>query len=326
MKRWRTPVRISLSLAVIGLALLAGAKAGAIEDWFKLRNYTPEPSVVSLVNQDSMTAYAKHIFYINHPQLITNVSQFRQACPENEQTIVLGCYHPGETGIDLYNVQDQRLAGVQQVTAAHEMLHGAYERLSAKDKQYVNGLLQDYFNNDLHDQRIIDTINAYKKSEPNDVVNEMHSVFGTEVVSLPTALENYYKKYFTNRQVVAGFAQSYQAVFTDRTNQINSYDSQLASLKQLITGEENALSDQLNQINSQRSQLDQLRADNQISQYNDAVPGFNRLVDAYNAGVVRLKDDIANYNSIVTARNSIASDLASLDSAIDTRLSTQSTQ
>ena len=73
---------------------------------------------------------------------------------------MLGCYHSNQDGIFLYNVQDARLAGVQQVTAAHEMLHAAYDRLSTKDKNYVDGLLMDYLQERPQDQRIIDTMNC----------------------------------------------------------------------------------------------------------------------------------------------------------------------
>ena len=298
----------------------------ALYDWYRLRGYTPPPSISTLANQDTMTAYGKHLFYVNHPQLLGDVATFRQDCPESEQTIVLGCYHPNEDGIYVYNVQDAQLQGVQQVTAAHEMLHGAYDRLSAKDRNYIDGLLNDFYNNDEHDQRIIDEINLYKKTEPNSVTNEMHSVFGTEVSNLPAPLEAYYQKYFSNRGAVTAFADGYQGEFTGRMNQINADDAQLASLKSQISAQEQSLTDQLNQINTDKARLDSLRSSGQIDAYNSGVTSFNNEVDAYNSGVARLQSDIASYNSLVASRNAIAGELRSLDTAIDTRLTTQSAQ
>ena len=35
----------------------------------------------------------------------------------------------------IYNVNDERLNGLKEVTAAHEMLHAAYERLPESDKK-----------------------------------------------------------------------------------------------------------------------------------------------------------------------------------------------
>lgn len=315
-------------IAIVLLVLLLPAiwlKAQAIEDFAKLIHYTAPTQVANIAAQDSMTSYAKHIFYINHPTIETDVASFRSACTESEQTIVLGCYHSGQSGIGIYAVSDNRLEGILQVTAAHEMLHGAYERLSAKDKSYINFQLEQFFAT-ITDQRLIDTINSYKKTEPNDIDNEMHSIFGTEVSVLPSALENYYKKYFDNRSVVVGYAQKYQAEFTGRQNQINAYDARLNDLKNKINTRESSLGEQSKQISNDRNRLDQLRSTKQLEAYNSLVVAFNAEVDSYNNGVALLKQDIASYNSIVVQRNSVADQINSLDAAIDTRLTTQTGQ
>lgn len=299
--------------------------AQALTDWWQLRNYTPPANIASLASQDTMTSYARHVFYVNQPVLETDAAQFRSDCSESEKTIVLGCYHSNQAGIFIFNVSDARLAGVQQVTAAHELLHAAYDRLSSKDKDYVGGLLEDFYGQ-ITDQRVIDTINAYKETEPNDVVNEMHSVFGTEISSLPPPLETYYAKYFSNRQIVVGFANSYQSEFTARSNQIKADDARLAQLKAQIAQQEQSLQAQAEQIESDRERLDSLRAAGQIAQYNAGVAGFNAEINTYNAGVARLKRDISAYNQLVAERNSIAAELASLAKALDTRLTPQAAQ
>lgn len=326
MRFFKNTLGIIILLAIIALPLAGWWKAQAIEDWLKLRNYTPPASISVLASDDRMTLQATHDFYVNHPQLITGVSAFRQDCPEAEQAIVLGCYHPVQNGIYIYKVTDSRLAGVQQVTAAHEMLHAAYDRLSSKDKDQVNGWLEDYYKNDLTDQRIKDEINGYKKTEPNDVVNEMHSVFGTEAANLPAPLENYYKRYFNDRSKVIAYAEDYQQVFTIRQAQIDADKIKLDDLHSVITNEEQSLKSQLSQINSDRARLDSERASGQTGRYNSDVPAFNAEVDAYNSGVNKLKSDIAEYNSLVNDYNSLAGELRSLEKSIDTRLAPQSVQ
>lgn len=313
-------------LVLLAFPFVIYFNAQALSDWWQLRGYTPPATVASLATQDTMTPNARHIFYVNHPDIESNASQFRTDCGETEKTIILGCYHSNQSGIFVYNVQDPRLAGIQQVTAAHEMLHAAYDRLSSKDKNYVDGLLQDYFNNDLKDPRIIDTMNAYKQSEPNDVVNEMHSVFGTEIADLPAPLEAYYNRYFTNRHAITDFAAAYQGEFTNREDQIKADDARLGQMKTQIDSEEQALTSRLAQINTDRAKLDSERSGGQISQYNSDVPVFNQEINGYNDGVARLRNDISTYNQLVDTRNSVASELASLDQAIDTRLVPQSTQ
>jgi len=186
--------------------------------------------------------------------------------------------------------------------------------------------LEDYYNNQLQDQRIKDTINSYRVTEPDDVVNEMHSIFGTEVASLPAALEQYYSRYFFNRSAVTGLANSYEAEFTSRSDQIKAYDAQLSSLKDQIDGQEADLKTQRDQIDNDRAELDRLRSAGDIQEYNAGVVRFNREVDVYNNGVARLKLAINNYNSLVATRNAIAEELASLTKSIDTRQTPQPTQ
>ncbi len=316
---------IGLSLAVLPFAIIIWQHQN-IEDWIKLRGYHPPAAISTLASQDTMTNYARRLFYINQPALVSDRSTFASDCSVTEQTIVLGCYHSGESGIFLFSVKDPSLSGVEQVTAAHETLHAAYDRLSASDKKYVDGLLTSYYQHGLHDKRILATIQAYKKTEPNDVVNEMHSVFGTEVANLPAPLENYYKRYFTNRAKVVAYSAKYEAKFTNLSDQIDADDQQLATLKQTITADQQSLAVSLAQIQADRARLDQLRSSGQIAAYNAAVPGFNAEVDAYNSRIAQVQSLISQYNALVKIRNALAVNLGSLSAEIDTRLTAQSTK
>ncbi len=319
-------INLVLVVCLVAIPVVGWWQRNAIYDWWRLHGYSAPAAVVNLATQDTMSSYSRHLFYVNRPQLVSDSATFRADCTVTEQTIVLGCYHPLQDGIFVYNVSDTRLAGVQEVTAAHEMLHAAYDRLSAKDKSYINGLLNDYYSHDLHDQRILDTINAYKKTEPKDVVNEMHSIFATEIANLPAPLENYYKRYFADRAVVVAFSQNYENEFTSRSTRATQYENQLNDLKAKISAEENDLRAQLTRINAEQANLDSLKASNQISQYNARVAGYNASVDAYNAGIAGYKRDINNYNALVEQYNAIAGELKQLYGAIDTRLQTQSTK
>ena len=314
-------------LAAVGLLILGIFNMQAIEDWLRLRNYSPPPAIVNLASADTMTDSAEHIFYVTHPTLVKDNTAFRQACPGFEQTIVLGCYHSGfDSSIYIYNVRDDRLEGVVEVTAAHEMLHAAYERLGQKDKQHIDKLLNDFYTNDLHDQRVIDTIDSYKKTEPDDVSNEMHSIFGTEVSRLSAELESYYAKYFKDRAKVADYANDYASEFSNRSEQIKQYQKELAWLKVTIENQEAGLDQQLFKIQTERRRMDQLRASGQSAEYNAAVPGFNAMVDDYNSGVNELKANIARYNQLVAAHNALAKELSGLYQSLDTSLSPQNAQ
>jgi hypothetical protein len=305
--RFRRLVSVVLLLLWLVALWLVALNRHNILDWWKLRHYQAPAAISTLAAQDTMTGYGRKIFYVNQP-VIDDKSAFTKACPHNggEQTIVLGCYHGGQSGIFLLNVDDPRLNGVLQVTAAHEMLHGAYERLSSAERKRVDAMLVDYYNNGLHDQRIVKTIAAYKKSEPNDIVSEMHSVFGTEIAGLPSQLEAYYKRYFTDRSQIASYAAQYQAQFTDREAIVAGYDSQLAYLKTQITSAESDLQSKQAAINTMQSKLTSQKNSGDINGYNAGVPVYNNLVNAYNAEIQTIKDLIRHYNQLVAERNAVA--------------------
>jgi len=292
-----------LLVGVLGTFLLGRQ---AIEDAIRLHGYTAPAVVAQLATDDTMTTKARHLLYVNRPE-VTASSDFTRHCPAgDEKTVVLGCYTGNDDGIYVYQVSDPRLNGVEQVTTAHEMLHAAYRRLPDSQRKTVDAWLMDYYQHDLTDERIKNTIAAYQKSEPNDVVNEMHSVFGTEVASLPAPLENYYRQYFTDRAKVAAYTASYQAEFTGRQRQVAAFDAQLKSLKSQIESNETTLNQQQASLSAQNQQLQTQRNSGQIAAYNGGVAGYNQAVQRYNGLLAGTKKLISQYNDIVSERNNIA--------------------
>jgi len=194
-------------LGLIAILVLVGINRLAIQDWFKLRGYQPPAAVAQLASQDTMNNYTRHLFYLNKPQLLGTVSSFRQSCPENKDTIVLGCYHSDQNGIYIYAVADPTLAGIQQVTAAHEVLHAVYARLSSHDRAQLDSQLEAFYKDGLTDSRVLAEVKLYQQTEPHDVMDEMSCTFGTELASLPAPLEAYYHQYFTNRSAIVAYEQ-----------------------------------------------------------------------------------------------------------------------
>src|SRR5690348_17199642 len=130
----RHRLSVPLLLVLFGLLGLVAKNPYTVSDWLRLRNYQPDASVLTIADATSMTDRARHMFFINHPAL-QDKAAFHQSCPQyDEQTIVIGCYESGQRGIFVLKVDDQRLNGVEEVTAAHEMLHAAYERLSNSEQ------------------------------------------------------------------------------------------------------------------------------------------------------------------------------------------------
>ncbi len=313
-----------LLLILVVSGVIAGLNHQKLQDWWRLRGYQPSTAINELATQDTMNSYTRHLFYLNRPRLLSTVKSFRQYCPENKDTIVLGCYHPDQNGIFIYNVSDQSISGVEQVTAAHEVLHSIYARLGSKDRQSLDTQLESYYKHGLTNQRVLAEVKIDQQTEPTAVMDEMSCTFGTEIANLPAPLESYYKRYFNNRPAIVAYEQQYEAEFTSRQNTIAIDDQQLNDQKQQVTAQEAALSFQLTQINSDRARLSSLLASGQTTAYNASVTNFNNEIRTYNDGVTSLQTTISSYNQLVTARNLIAGQLTTLDSAIDTRLTQQS--
>ena len=312
-------LRVLTLLGLVCILISVLLNRQALHDWWLLRSYTPPLAVVQLADQTTLTASGRRLFYVNHPAIDDRMT-FNTSCSNRgEQTIVLGCYHPVDQGIFVFHVADPRLEGVDQVTAAHEMLHAAYDRLGQSERTSLDQQLNAFYKTNLHDDRIKRVIDSYKKTEPNDVVNEMHSIFATEVSDLPPGLEQYYQKYFINRKFVVRYANQYQSVFTSRQTQVASYDARLTGLKQKIDASTASLDQQEKLIIMLRTELDRTRGGNDIDTYNRLVPQYNTKIDAYNGLINAAKGMITQYNQIVADRNNIALQVTELAHAIDSK-------
>lgn len=320
MARSQKLVGAILSLTLLTLPIIAVIQKQAIADWYKLRNYEPPAAVAAIASATTMTEEGKKLFYVNQPALLDKTN-FRQYCSDSEQSIVLGCFRSGE-GIYLLNVTDSRLNGVVEVTAVHEMLHAAYERLSDNEQQRIDQLTLGQLNV-VKDKRVQETISQYESKGSAVVADELHSILATEVSSLPTELEQYYKQYLGDRKKVVAFAQQYASEFTSREKQLEVYKAQLESIKKQSDADEATLRATASSITRERARLDTLLASGDYEAYNAVVNAFNASVRAYNNKLGAYKQLIVQYNDIVQQYNALASEERELVDAIDSRLDTQ---
>jgi hypothetical protein len=316
-------MRRFLPYVFLALLVLLGAgfwvKHEQVLDWVATRGYMPSDTVNQLVVDTEMTPYGKQLFFANRP-VVEGKDSFNKHCTDpSEQVAVLGCYTGDRRGIYLFDVTDSRLTGIEQVTAAHELLHQAYDRLNGAERTRINGLLQEY-----HDltatQALKAKIASYKHSEPKELQNEMHSIFATEAAELPAELEEYYTRYFANRKKIVAYHAQYQAEFDKRHAQIEAYDKQLATMKTDIENHKESLKDREAELEARREQLDGYLAANQIATYNAAVPGFNALVVSYRAELQATNHLVDQFNQILGERNDIAVQERQLEEAIDSHV------
>ncbi len=304
------------TLALLGVFIWGALNVQKVSDWWILRSYTPSPVVAELATNASLNDEGRRLFYIYDPQLLAK-ENFKGKCTVGEETIVLGCYISTD-GIYILDVGDERLEGVEEVTAAHEMLHAVYDRLSGSERQRIDTLLLNYFET-LNNSRLNQTIQNYRARDPNIVANELHSILGTEYSNLPAGLEAHYSKYFIDRQTVVARAEKYASEFEKRETQIKDFDARLATLNTQIEEFQINLEFKNSALGQERQNLESLRGNPDA--YNQAVPVYNNSVNQFNRDLEELKVKIDNYNRLVKERNVIALEEQELVKAIDTRLS-----
>ncbi len=313
-------------LVVIGLVFIGWANRFNIYNELRLYGYNPPASIVQLADQTTMTPYARKLFYVYHPA-VQNSENFNQNCKVAEQAEVLGCTVIYK-GIYLYNVQEPELNGVEQVTAAHETLHAIYSQLSASNKKHVDSMVMSAYSQLSSTNPTLKTeYDLYVKSEGvSSIPNEMHSILGTTVATLPSDLEAYYKKYFTDRQTIVNYYNTYEAAFTQRQQAVKTDDIQLNSWQATITANRQTLQTQGQALQAQQAQLNSLRSSNQIAAYNAGVSSYNQAVDSYDNLVEQTKSLISQYNALIVSRNAIAVQENNLIKSISSQPSTITTQ
>lgn len=235
-------------LASVGGALLLIVNRQAVLDQITLLQYDPPSEIVAFADRTTMTEKARTSFYASRPSL-EGSQQFSGICGNNEQgTAVLGCY--ANRQIYIFNVTDEQLDGIREVTAAHEMLHAVYERMSDTERTRINRLLEVEYQKMSDDQAFADRMAYYAKAEPGERDNELHSIIGTEVRSIAPELEAHYTRYFSNRTSVVDLHDKYSGIFVKLKAQSEELANRLNILATSIeqaTEAYNTASRQLNQ-------------------------------------------------------------------------------
>lgn len=287
-----------------------------IDDWSKLLHYQPSPEIARLATTTTMTDTARRLFYVNQPTIESQKLSLN-LCKSSEHTIILGCYVPSK-GIFLQAVTDPRLQGVVEVTAAHEMLHVVYQRMSLLEQTQIDKQLQSVLTK-VQNPRIIKLVETYRKQDPRSVSNELHSILGTEVRNLGTELEEHYRKYFTNRSAIVVLSERYERVFTTLRDKAKTLNEQLVTLKSELEQLVTQVKQESETVDSERTNLQGSISTMPQGDYNFRVSNFNDRVNGYNQLVARLREQTNTYNQMVSEHNSIAIEEKSLVESLENK-------
>lgn len=288
------------------MAIVVAAVAGAslyyqeIADWWFLRSYQPSPAIAELAREAAMSDEGRDYFYVSDPQ-INEKQTFNKNCPTTEEASVLGCYT--DQRIYLMRVEREELDGIMEVTAAHEMLHAAYDRLDGSTRSRLTELLEKELDQQ-NDERIARLIDRYEASGGSDVRhNELHSILPTQVAELSPELEEYYSRYFTDRSRVVGLYNQYESTFEDIRSRIESLRNQVDDLRGTIDTLEEQIAVQRQRVDELNTRLERHKRNNNTEAYNELVPEQNAAVNKYNSMVNRYQSLISRHNQKVEELN-----------------------
>lgn len=268
----------SLGLAVIvGIGLL---NYQTLVDEYALASYKPTPEVSDFESRIALTREARAIFYRANPKF-DDKAVFNQDCETRPHELELGCFF--RSRIFILKIENASLAPEMDVVSAHELLHAAWVRLTARERAELTDELQRVYKL-VADEDLKQRMASYARSEPGEEANELHSILGTEFLNLSPMLETHYAEYFLNRSQIVAAHSKYEAVFNSRRGEL---ERQLATIR--------AQKAQLSVLNRQ---LDGFKSSGQISAYNELVPKQNRLVDDINAKIDEYRRGVDEYNAL----------------------------
>ena len=290
-------------------------------DQVALWQYEPPAEIVALADRTAMTDDGRQAFYASRP-VLQATTDFRGTCGNNEEgTAVLGCYT--NRLIYIFNVTDIQLDGIKDVTAAHEMLHAVYERLSESERARVDGLLESEYQKLAADDAFTDRMAYYAKVEPGERNNELHSIIATEVATIDPQLETYYKKYFADRAAVVRLHATYSSVFERLKTQGDELSRRLDVLATSIEQASeayNVASQQLNRdINTFNRRATQGEFETQ-AEFNAERSGLAARSEDLAADRQSINNMISEYNQLRDQLATIATQTQALNRSIDSSL------
>jgi hypothetical protein len=239
--------RLIGSLIILVFALTVFVFRQQLIDQYNVWSYHPSEEVARIADTAKLSPTGEFYFYTSHPEIDGRAAFNAHCTQQGEKTAILGCYASGR--IYVFDVTDDRLNGIKEVTAAHEMLHAAYERLDDSEKQRINQLVENQLAS-VTDTRIKDLIELYDKTEPGERANELHSILGTEVKNLSPELEKYYSRYFKDRLSLVSLSQKYESIFTEINDEQNALVEELNSLAADITARSATYNSDTNKLNA----------------------------------------------------------------------------
>jgi len=287
-------------------------------DQLTVWSYQPTTSVQALDTRVKFTNKGQFTFFATKP-VVADPGEFNDKCPRQEAgSPILGCYTTDDR-IYVFNVTNAQLDGMKEVTAAHEMLHAAWTRMSATEQTRLGVLLTAAYEKTANAE-LRERMAYYQRTEPEAITNELHSILGTEVGDLGTELEAYYSQYFQDRQVVLTLHAKYNAIYKSLYNQADSLYTQMQTLSSSIEARSATYDSDVAKLSSDITSFN-ARANSgdfdSISQFNREKAVLEQRSSQLEAQRTAIYADIASYDKMYDEYKILASQIELLNNSVD---------
>lgn len=308
-----TLTTLIIACVLVGLTIFITLNRQYVLDTIHFWTFKPTTEVASIAQRSGFTDTGKFIFYVTRPQ-VQSSKEFNKHCDRREQgTAILGCYVNDR--IYLFDVTDERLDGIKEVTAAHEMLHAVYQRLSHDEKARINKLIEVEYEAMRNDPDLAERMAFYARTEPGERDNELHSIIGTERPSISGELEAHYKKYMGDRTKIVTLFNSYNALFLQLENDARELSANLDSLAKEIESDMATYNNDIKSLNADiavfndRAAKGDFTSQSAFNRERNAlqtrVATINKTRDAVNAKITKYELMRAEYNDTVTESHTL---------------------
>lgn len=313
----RSTITLVASALIVIFALWLFFNRQFALDTYTNWTYRASDSIATISERTELTDKGKFTFYATQPELLGRDS-FNNSCPRQEAgSPILGCY-TSDDRIYIYDVTDDKLDGMKEVTAAHEVLHAVWFRMSEEEKSILEKQLVAAYEANATDS-LKSRMEYYQRTEPTEFVNELHAILGTEVADLGEELEKHYAEYFDRESVLALYDQ-YNTVYSELSERADELFTLMGELANKIDTASDTYNSQIENFSSDVEDFNE-RANNgsftSISQFNSERAELMRRSGQLEVARVAINTNIATYNKYHAEYQEIGKELEVLNNSMD---------
>lgn len=301
---------IALLIALAAAGVIAFMNRQLINDQIAANRFDAPKSIVQLTDNLDVTDSGQRIFWASTPTLDAS-QNFNAQCSQvdhSEEGHILGCYTRGN--IHLFEVTDERLNGIVEVTAAHELMHATFARLGQDERAQLTRKLNRLYQDLIPDNpQLEERMSVYSSLSKTAFANELHSVFATELRELPDWLEEHYATWFQDRSVIIDYFDSYHAVFEELTARANELETEMTALRADVEKRSADYDAAVEQFNSE---WENFVARNEAFEFSSNPDEFYRLRDDFYARRDALGEEMRSLNADIERYETMRTELMAL--------------